>query len=166
MTDDKKTEEEKNLDENKSKKLEELENTLKHFIAEFDNYRKRVEKEMEEQRDLGKAEIIKDQLSVIDEFEIALQKINENDREGIKMIYLNLLKVLQNHGLREIEASGKIYDPYLHEVVGIVKSNEDGKIVEVVKKGYLFKDRVLRASQVIIGAQEKNNNDNKGDKNE
>ena len=126
-------------------KIDELTNDLKRVQAEFQNYKKRVDKEREEMTKIATANIIRQLLTIIDELEIALQHVKD---KGIEMVYANLLSLLKSYGLREME--NKTFDPYKHEAVKQIEGEEDGKIVEVLKKGYMLNDMVLRHALVVV----------------
>jgi len=149
--------------EAKNALAEERLNRLKYLQADFDNYRKNFEKEKEQIVKLANEALIRDLLVVIDDFEIALSTINEGkDKEGVKMIYNNLSKILQNRGLRPIEALGRKLDPDLHEAVCKETSGkEDGLILEELQKGYMLKSNVIRTSKVKV-AEKKNAGDVNG----
>lgn len=138
--------------ENKDKTAE-LTETLQRLQAEFENYRKRADKEKQEFTKYAKAELIFKVLSVIDTFEIALKNTSEHEKfvKGIELIYAQLISLLESEGLRPIEAIGKKFDPYRHEVMLKQKSDkEEGIILEELQKGYLLNERVLRFSKVKI----------------
>ncbi len=132
----------------------ELREQLLRLAAEFDNYKKRVKKEIENSESMGKASLIVSILPIIDEFDLAmLAIINSKDiaiARGMEMLYSNLIGTLKREGLEEIAVDG-VFDPYKHEIV-LVKEDDaaDGTILEVVKKGYSFGGRMLRPASVII----------------
>lgn len=124
------------------------------LAAEFDNYKKKAKKDVEISEKLGKAALIKNLLPVVDEFELSMLALNgskeNNLAKGIEMLYSNLMDVLKKEGLKEIETAG-IFDPYKHEIIMVKESDKkDGTILEIVKKGYLFGDKLLRPAAVII----------------
>ncbi|MFA5049993.1 MAG: nucleotide exchange factor GrpE [Candidatus Micrarchaeia archaeon] len=128
-------------------KHRDLENDLKRLQAEFENFKKRAEKENLQKAEDGKFELAKELVIVVDEFEEAIKHSKET---GIRMVYNNLIKILRSNGLKEISNIGK-YNPDLHEVVNSVESQkEEGEIIEVLRKGYLFGDRIIRPSMVVI----------------
>jgi len=141
----------KELDE-KTKLVEEKFNQLKHLQADFDNYRKNFEKEKEKIIEFANENLIKELLVIIDDFERALQLIdNEKNKEGLIMLHKNFFKVLENHGLRKIEALGKKFDPYHHEALLKEKSDkEDGIILEELQPGYMLKSKIIRHSKVKV----------------
>lgn len=133
-------------------KLFEYENLLKRIQADFENFRKRKEKEAVEERDRGKAELIHNQLVVLDSIAKALQTKADNEefRKGIKMICEKLSEILRKEGLKEITALGNNFDPDRHEAVMQREGDKDNFIVEEFEKGYLFKEKVLRPSKVAV----------------
>ncbi|MBR9699890.1 nucleotide exchange factor GrpE [Candidatus Woesearchaeota archaeon] len=150
MKDEKKVK--KNL---KDGKIAELTDTLQRLQAEFENYKKRVEKDNLEFRKYADAKIIEKILPIVDSFELAL-KNNDNAEEfkkGVKMIYGQLFDTLEKEGVRPIKAEGEKFDPYKHEVLlneKTEKEEEDGQIVEELQKGYMLKDKVLRYAKVKV----------------
>jgi len=163
MADEKNASEEQKPSSESSQKIKELENRLIRLQADFENHIKRSEKRNAETADLARADLILDLLPVLDQFELAIhhkkQKEdagNEDFRKGVEMIYKNLVTALKKAGLEEMKNYDR-FDPYFHEAIKI-EEGEDGKILNVVQKGYIFKGRVLRHAKVIVGrktAQEK-----------
>jgi molecular chaperone GrpE len=136
----------------------ELKERLLRLAAEFDNYKKRVAKEIENAKTLGKAELMKKLLPTIDEFELALSVSKESKEiKGFQMIYSNFIDSLKSEGLSEIETNGK-YDPYKHEIILTRESKEkEGTIIEVVRKGYMLNDILLRPATVIVAKNKESN---------
>ncbi len=126
-------------------------NQLQRIQAEFENYKKRMEKEKEYHSNYAKADLIKDLLPILDSFDLALKAIEDKKaQEGIRLVHSQLQKVMENEGVKAIESQGAL-DPFKHEVVLQKESEkEDGEILEEVQKGYLLKDKVLRTSKVIV----------------
>lgn len=124
--------------------------------ADFENYKKRIERERAEDRSRATAVMIENALPVLDGFERALaahgDQAYEEYRKGFDLIYRQLLEVLARYGLEAIEAKGKPFDPHLHHAVDRVESpeNEDGTVVEEHQRGYLFRERVLRPAMVRV----------------
>jgi molecular chaperone GrpE len=138
--------------------ITELTETLQRLQAEFENYRKRVDKEKDEFVKYAKADLICKILPILDTFEIAFR--NTNDREkfvkGMEMVYAQLFSGLEAEGLRPIEALGKKFDPYMHEVMLKQKScAEDGVVLEELQRGYTINGKVLRHSKVKISEKAK-----------
>ncbi len=134
-----------------NKKIRELEERLIRLQADFQNHIKRSERQQAEFADAIRANMLVDILPVIDQLEAALsqEKTEGGFREGVEMIYRNLMGILRNAGLKEMDSYEK-FDPYLHEAIRVEKG-EDGRILEVVQKGYMFKGKVLRHAKVVVG---------------
>ena len=145
----------KQLEENQ-KTIDELTDTLKRLQAEFENYKKRVDKEKTEFVKYAHADLIAQMLPVLDSFEIALKNTTEKEKfvEGIKIIYAQLYSVLEAEGLKPIKATGEKFDPYKHEVLMKEESDKpDDTILEEFQKGYMLNDKVLRHSKVKISGK-------------
>jgi len=141
--------------EEERRKVDELTEKLQYLQAEFENYRKREERNRESFVTFCNQQLVEKLLPVLDSFEKALPSLRGKAAKGMKMIHEGLMKVLRDEGLEEIPAVGKKFDPYRHEVVG-ERSSEDcdaGTIIEEVQKGYMFKSKLLRASKVIVAKE-------------
>jgi len=128
--------------------------------ANLENYIKRAEQEKSETVECANRTLILDLLPILDDFERALASLpaelhEQNWTEGMKLIYNKVKGVLETQGLAEIKAKGECFDPYCHEAAGQLEG-EEGIVVEEVRKGYKFKDKLLRPSMVMIGAGDKN----------
>lgn len=138
----------------KDQQIEELTDRLKRNMAEFDNFRKRTEKEKASMYIIGAKEIVEKILPVVDNFERGLAQAPEEDAfaEGIRMIYKQLMTTLEELGVKQIEAVGKEFDPNLHNAVMHVEDEETGEniIVEEFQKGYTYKEFVVRHSMVKV----------------
>ena len=140
-----------------NEKIKEWEDKYKRLLAEFDNFRKRSEKESAMMIDIGASMILTKILPIVDNFERALktlpEEIKENSFEdGIDKIYKQILKTFEDLGVKPIEAVGKEFDPNLHNAV-MTDDKEDAKvdtITEELQKGYTYKDQVLRHSMVKV----------------
>ena len=124
------------------------------LVAEFDNYRKRTDKEKKGLIALGGEDVIKSLLGVMDDIDRALVAMSQTDdiesvRKGIELIHQKLLDTLHAKGVQEIEAIGSD----LHEAVAKLPVEDDkkGKIIDVVQKGYKLKDKVVRYAKVVVG---------------
>ncbi len=140
----------------------ELVDSLQRMQAEFENYKKRVDKEKQEFVKYAKAELILKILNTIDTFEIALKNTADHEKfvKGMEMIHAQLISTLEPEGLKPINTVGKKFDPYLHEVMLKQKSDkESGVILGELQKGYLLNGKVLRFSKVKIS--EKNEQEKK-----
>lgn len=135
----------------------ELRDKLLRMAAEFDNYRKRVAKDIDSSKEAGRADVIARLLPTVDEFELALGSFNKDDEhvKGIALIYSNLMSTLKGFGLSEIKVDGK-FDPYRHETVMAAESDRpEGEIIEVVRKGYMLNDIMIRPASVIVAKSPK-----------
>ncbi len=136
--------------------LEELRQTLLRRQADFDNYRKRVEKERFEDSKRATARVIEGLIPVIDGFEHALAAHREaeydNYRKGFELIYKQLLENVSKLGAERIDPIGKPFDPHLHQAVDRAETadHQDGTILQVFQPGYVFHGRVLRPAMVRV----------------
>ena len=141
----------------KDKKVQDLTNTLQKLQAEFENYKKRIEKEKQDFINFANEQLIMKILPIIDSFELALQNTKCEDEfvKGIKLIYTQLFSALEAIGVKKINALGEKFDPYMHEVMLQEKSDkEEGIIIEELQKGYLLGDKVIRHAKVKISKGE------------
>ncbi len=141
----------------KDEQIAELKDRLMRQMAEFDNYRKRTDKEKKANYELGESEFLLKLLPVVDNFERGFEALEDEDRDdafakGMDMIYKQLMKLLEDEGVTPIDAAGKPFDPMLHNAVMQQPSEtvESGTVIQEFQKGYMFKDRVLRHSMVIV----------------
>ena len=137
--------------------IEELTDRLKRNMAEFDNFRKRTEKEKTQMYDMGAKSIIEKILPVIDNFERGLAAVPEEQREdafvvGMDKVYRQMLTELDASGVKPIEAVGQEFDPNFHNAVMQVESEEydSGVVAQELQKGYMYKDSVVRHSMVAV----------------
>jgi molecular chaperone GrpE len=132
--------------------------------AEFENFRKRVEKEKTEARFLAQTTILMEILPVVDACERALsflQKGQDNAdtlqqyREGVEMLYRQVLDAISRTGAVPMDSEGKVFDPHLHEALSreVTSEFEEGVVVKEIRRGYMFKDKLLRPAQVIVSVQ-------------
>ena len=141
----------------KDEKIEELTDQYKRTLAEFDNFRKRTEKEKAAMFEVGAKSVIEKLLPIVDNFERGLAMVPEEDKgspfaDGMDKIYKQLIKQLEDMGVKEIEAMDKEFDPNLHNAVMHVDDENVGEniIVEVFQKGYTYKESVVRHSMVKV----------------
>ena len=134
--------------------IEDLTDRLKRSMAEFDNFRKRTDKEKASMYIIGAKDIVEKMLPVVDNFERGLAQAPEEDpfADGMKMIYKQLMTTLDELGVKAIEAEGKEFDPNFHNAVMHVddESVGDNIVVEELQKGYTYKDFVVRHSMVKV----------------
>jgi molecular chaperone GrpE len=135
---------------------------LQYLQAEFDNYRKRVERERDEMNRSAADRLLVDLLNVFDELRIAIEVAKKTeDREvivaGLEMVLKKLNSLFENEGLKPIEAVGKEFDPSLHEAIQQVESvdEDEGRIVEEIRKGFTLRGKVIRSSLVKVGVASK-----------
>ena len=138
-------------------KIAALEDKVRRQMAEFDNFRKRTAKEKEQMFSMGEKSVIEKMLPVIDNFERGLAAVPEADKEnplasGMEMIYKQLVKQLEDLGVKPIEAVGKEFDPNFHNAVMQVESEEyeSGVVAQEFLKGYMYHDTVIRHSMVGV----------------
>lgn len=144
----------------KDKKDEEIENLtdrLKRQMAEFENFRKRTEKEKGQMFDMGARTIVEKILPVIDNFERGLASVPEENQDdpfvsGMQMVYKQLMTELEAAGVKAIECAGEEFNPDFHNAVMQVESEEleSGTIAQELQKGYMYKDSVVRHSMVSV----------------
>jgi molecular chaperone GrpE len=136
--------------------LEDLRQTLLRRQADFDNYRKRIEKERAEDQKRSTARVIEQLIPVLDGFEQALaahkEAEYENYRKGFELIYKQLLDNLAKLGAERVDPVGKLFDPHLHQALDRAETTKvhDGTILEVFQPGYVFHGRVLRPAMVRV----------------
>jgi molecular chaperone GrpE len=136
--------------------LEELRQTLLRRQADFDNYRKRIEKERFEDSKRATARVVEGLIPVIDGFEHALAAHREpeydNYRKGFELIYKQLLENVAKLGVERIDPVGKSFDPHLHQALDRAETTDhaDGTILQVFQPGYVFHGRVLRPAMVRV----------------
>ena len=135
-------------------KIEELEDRVKRQMAEFDNFRKRTEKEKSHMYEVGARDVIEKILPVVDNFERGLAQAPEDDpfADGMQKIYKQFTTTMEGMGVEPIEAVGKEFNPDFHNAVMHVEDEEVGEniVVEEFQKGYTYKDFVVRHSMVKV----------------
>ena len=145
--------------EEANKKIKELEEEVLKAKADNINYRKRKDEEVSKMLEFANEDIVKDILPSIDNFERAINLDDDNlDDElskflaGFKMIYCHLVEVLEKYDVKAIDDKGKAFDPKLHQAVLTekVEGVESGMVVEVMQKGYMLKDKVIRPAMVKV----------------
>ena len=156
--------EKKIFSKKKDKKTEKLEEKLAEYedlrvrqLAEFENFRKRSEKEKAQMFEIGAKTVIEKLLPVIDNFERGLAAVTEDEKEtpfaqGVELVYKQLLTSFDELGVKPIEAVGKEFDPNLHNAVMMVDDDslESGTVAEEMQKGYMYKESVVRHSMVKV----------------
>ncbi|MCR5590965.1 MAG: nucleotide exchange factor GrpE [Lachnospiraceae bacterium] len=146
----------KNKKDPRDEKIEELEDRVKRQMAEFENFRKRTDKEKSGMYDMGAKSVIEKILPVIDNFERGLENVPEGCdpafAEGMQKIYKQLYAELEKIGVKPIEAAGKPFDPNFHNAVMQVESEEyeSGTVAAELQKGYTYHDALVRPSMVSV----------------
>lgn len=139
--------------------LEDLRQTLLRRQADFDNYKKRIERERAEDHKRATARVIEGLIPVIDGFEHALaahrEAEYENYRRGFELIYKQLLENVAKLGAERVEPVGKPFDPHLHQAMDRTETveHEDGTVLQVFQPGYVFHGRVLRPAMVSVAVR-------------
>jgi molecular chaperone GrpE len=139
--------------------LEELRQTMLRRQADFDNYRKRIERERGEDAKRTTARLIESLIPIVDGFEHALAAHREAEyegyRKGFELIYKQLMDNLTKLGVERIEPVGKTFDPHVHQAVDRAETSEhpDGTILQVFQPGYVFHGRVLRPAMVRVAVR-------------
>lgn len=144
----------------KDKLLQGHEEQILRLKAEFENYKKQLDREKENFTRNANESLIRELLSILDNFEIAIKEIEKKDKEiaqGVNLIYNNFLKILEARGLKVILAIGKKFDPYYHEALMQEESadKEEGTILEEFQKGYSLNGKVIRHSKVKVSVSKK-----------
>ena len=147
----------KDKKDKKDEKIAELNDRLMRQMAEFDNFRKRTEKEKQQMYGIGAAEVVEKLLPVVDNFERGLAAMTEEEKEtsfaqGIEMIYKQLMTALSDLGVTAIEAVGQEFNPDFHNAVMHVEDENFGEniVAEELQKGYMYRDSVVRHSMVKV----------------
>ncbi|WP_461811697.1 nucleotide exchange factor GrpE [Faecalimonas sp.] len=141
----------------KDEQIEDLTDKLTRQMAEFDNYRKRTEKEKTAMYEIGAKEVVEKILPVVDNFERGLTAVPDEQKEdsfvaGMEMIYKQIMTTLEEIGVKPIEAVGKEFNPDFHNAVMHVEDEELGEniVAEEFQKGYMYKESVVRHSMVKV----------------
>lgn len=146
----------KNKKDKKDEKIEELTDRLTRQMAEFDNFRKRTEREKSQMYEIGAKDIIEKILPVVDNFERGLKAAEENNEDpfiqGMEMVYKQLMTTLESVGVKPIEAVGQEFNPDYHNAVMHVEDEAFGEniVAEEFQKGYMYRESVVRYSMVKV----------------
>ena len=147
----------KDKKDKKDEQIEALTDRVKRQMAEFENFRKRTEKEKSSMYEMGVKSVVEKILPVIDNFERGLDTVPEEEKdspftEGMRMIYKQLMTELDNIGVKPIEALGTEFNPDFHNAVMQVESEEyeSGYVAQELQKGYMYRDTVVRHSMVAV----------------
>lgn len=144
--------------EAKEKEAKENYDRLLRVSAEFENYKKRTSRELNEFRKFANQSLIKEMLSVVDNLELAMNSANGHKTvdqgllQGLEMTYKEILKVFEKFNVKPIEAKGQNFDPAFHEAVMQEETDEvaDNTVINELQKGYMIHDRLLRPSMVVV----------------
>ncbi len=147
----------KNKKDKKDEKIDELTDRLTRQMAEFDNFRKRTDKEKSQMYEIGAKDIIDKILPVVDNFERGLGAVKEEEKEdpfiqGMEKVYKQLMTMLESAGVKPIEAVGQEFNPDFHNAVMHVDDENFGEniVAEEFQKGYMYRDSVVRHSMVKV----------------
>jgi molecular chaperone GrpE len=129
--------------------------TLRRVAADFDNYKKRVAREHEELRERAAERLLRDLLPVFDDLERALAAFETADKEaiadGVALVHRALWTLLEREGVAELDPAGEAFDPHRHEALLSQPSDQpEGTVIEVIQKGFLLGERVLRPARVVV----------------
>ena len=144
----------KNLREAQAQ-INELEDRLLRLTADYENFRKRAQREKNEARQFANQHLLEKQLPILDNFEMALTAAENADsaiRDGIQMIYDQFNDVLKDVGVEKVDAEGELFDPNLHEAISQQETVdiEEGTVVEQIQSGYKLNDRLVRPARVVV----------------
>lgn len=135
----------------------EMQDRLLRGRAEFDNFRRRAERDRSEYLQFASMDVVRDLLPLLDDFERALKApgAGEDYAKGVELIYSRFVETLKKTGLEPIETAGRKFDPNLHEAIGRVESEEaeDQTILGEMQRGYLFKGKLLRPAWVQVAVK-------------
>lgn len=147
----------KDKKDKKDEKIAELNDRIMRQMAEFDNFRKRTEKEKQQMYGIGASEVIEKLLPVVDNFERGFAAMTEEEKatafaQGIEMVYKQLMTAFSDMGVTVIDAVGCEFNPDFHNAVMQTPSEEyeSGIIIQELQKGYMYKDKVVRHSMVMV----------------
>jgi molecular chaperone GrpE len=150
--------------ESKEKEAAETYDRLLRVSAEFDNYKKRSTRELEDYRKFANQSLIKEMLSVVDNLELAMDStdghkaIDKDLLQGLEMTHKEILKVFEKFNVKPIEAKGQPFDPTFHEAVMQEETNDSPKntVINELQRGYMIHDRLLRPSMVVVAKPKEN----------
>ena len=144
----------------KGRRIAELTDDLKRLQAEFDNFKKRIEKDLVERTKLANQRLICDLLPVLDSFDKAIEDAKKSDdyrqlREGLEKLHKQFLRTLEKEGLKEVRTDEK-FDPFVHEALmrEVAEDADDGKILEVFQKGYMLGNKTIRTAKVKVAKKQ------------
>ncbi len=151
---------------NRDKEIKEFKDKYLRALADMDNFRKRMDKEIDSYRKYAQVEFFNKIIPVLDSFDRAvdgesLENNHEKYAQGIEMIYRQLKDALRSMGLEEFSSLGEYFDPARHEAVATVVNNDkpENTIVEEISKGYIVQERVIKPAKVLVSKQNKGGNE-------
>jgi len=149
--------------ENLQEEYKKLKDNYLRLLADFDNYRKRMMKEIEEAKEAAKRSIIKEFLVILDNLEKAIEMAYQHKDaiiEGIELSIKSFKDMLKKHGVEEINPKEEAFDPNLHDALMTQESDKLPKntVIQTVEKGYIYKDKLIRPAKVIVSAGKKEEN--------
>ena len=156
------------MGKNTKEKNEELTRDLQRLQAEFDNYRRREENNKQQFLQRANQNLIEKIIPVLDNFELAIKSTEGTAKQGMEMIYSQILTVLQEQGLKKLAPLEEKFNPELHEAV-MVEKGDDDRITEVIQPGYILNEQIIRHAKVKIMRQQNQQDfepSNGGQKNE
>ena len=135
--------------------IDELNERVVRLTADYDNFRKRAQRDKIEARQFANQGILEKLLPVLDNFEMAIIAVKDADpsvRDGVQMIYDQLLGVLKTEGVEPVDAVGQQFDPNMHEAISQEESDEveEGKVINQIQRGFILNDRLVRPARVIV----------------
>ena len=135
--------------------IDELNERVVRLTADYDNYRKRAQRDKIEARQFANQGILEKLLPVLDNFEMAIIAVKDADpsvRDGVQMIYDQLLSVLKAEGVEPVDAVGKQFDPNLHEAISQEESDEveEGEVISQIQRGFILNNRLVRPARVVV----------------
>ncbi len=135
--------------------IDELNERVVRLTADYDNYRKRAQRDKIEARQFANQGILEKLLPVLDNFEMAIIAVKDADpsvRDGVQMIYDQLLSVLKAEGVESVDAVGKQFDPNLHEAISQEESDEveEGEVISQIQRGFILNNRLVRPARVVV----------------
>jgi molecular chaperone GrpE len=156
----------------KEQEAQETYDRLLRVSAEFENYKKRASREMEDFRKFSNQSLLKEMLSVVDNLELAMNSTNGHKAidkgllQGLEMTHSEILKVFEKFNVKPIEAKGQIFDPTFHEAVMQEQTDDfdENTVINELQKGYLIHDRLLRPSMVVVAKAIEKKDDSKSSK--
>lgn len=135
--------------------IDELNERVVRLTADYDNFRKRAQRDKIEARQFANQGILEKLLPVLDNFEMAIIAVKDADpsvRDGVQMIYDQLLGVLKTEGVEPVDAVGQQFDPNLHEAISQEESDEveEGEVISQIQRGFILNDRLVRPARVVV----------------